>query len=340
MRPAAIAMALTGAVAVAAGLAIGTNPTCAFADGSSASGACMFSDEFNGAALDPAVWLAEDEWLGPLLDGAPTGCVTSSNVSVSGGTLKMTMTNHSRSSCPQTWTANAYYAAHFAAGWPTGQPTLFDTSVVDAKTFKFKYGRIAIRMKMPGGTGPTADVSLWGENCQSGGAGHQLLLGLFNNVGSCMWPQPGSREFDIPNFTHSNLDGKQIIFALHTDNVSAAPSLRNFNKGDVSIPYYGAEWAPAASGDTPFLSSVDYGDPTAAFHVYETDWRPGQWSVFIDGQLFGTNTGAWVPTDNMFPMFWNVDQTTTSSVGLPTTMEIDYVRVWCPPGVPCVWSGA
>lgn len=335
---------IAGASFAAATSGHGVNPQCRFADGTVVDGTCMMVDEFTGSTLDTAKWLAEDDMISALLEhAAPFGCVAAANVSVSGGNLHLLFTSNSRASCPQTWTANAYYNAHFAASFPSPTATSFDGAIVDAKTFKMKYGHIAIRMQMPGGTGPTADVSLWGENCQGGGAGHQLMLGLFNNVAPCFWPQPGAREFDIPNFTHSNFDGRQVIASLHVDNVGGAPFLRNFSVGGVDIPYYGADWAPSNNptpGYTAFLSSKDNGDPTAAFHVYETDWRPGQWSFYIDGVLFAQNNGAWVPAENMFPMFWNVDQASPSSVGLPVDMQIDYFRAWCPPTVPCVWSGA
>lgn len=339
-----IAFVLLGGLvagSVGAGVKLADNPTCTFSDGTTVDGQCMFSDEFTGSTLDSTKWIAEDDLISALLEhGAPFGCVASSNVSVTGGNLALAFTSNSRASCPATWSPNAYYNTHFAASFPAPTATSFDGAIVDAKTFKMKYGRISVRMKMPGGTGPTADVSLWGENCQSGGAGHQLMLGLFNNSGSCLWPQPGAREFDIPNYTHSNFDGKQIISGLHTDNNNGAPFLRNFSVGDVTIPYYGADWAPANTpvGNTHYLCDGITTDPTAAFHTFDTDWRPGQWSFFIDGQLCATNIGAWIPAENMFPMIWNVDQVAPSATGLPVSLLVDYVHIWCPPGVPCVWS--
>jgi hypothetical protein len=42
----------------------------------------------------------------------------------------------------------------------------------------------------------------------------------------------------------------------------------------------------------------------------------------------------------MFVMFWNATTVAVTPGDLPSVMLVDYIRITCPPGVPCEWSGA
>jgi hypothetical protein len=309
---------------------------CLFADGSSVPGRCMFLEEFDGSTLNADRWLPENDMVSALLEhAAPWGCVRQENVSVSGGTLRLAMTNNVRAECPQSWTTNAAYDAITAGNFPAPTGTSFDTAAVSMRAFHFTYGRYLVRAQLAGGTSPWSGILMWGQPCQAAGAMNGLMEGIFTQTGPCNWPtQP---EWNGPSYVHSLIDGKQAIFTSHRAAGQGAPFLRNY----YGIPYYGQENAPAGPGILPeyqfFITSVDFGDLSLGFHVYELDWRPGSYSFLIDGQLCARAVERWVPRIPMFMQLWNVDSA-PAAVGLPQTMQVDYVRVVCPPGVPCSWS--
>lgn len=322
---------------VGATLEFGKNPRCTFRDGSSVAGRCLFIEEFD--SLNSSVWLKEADLVSALLEhAAPWGCVRPENVAVVGGNLELTMSDNVRVACPQTWTPTAFYNTNILpAGFITPAPTAYDTAAISMKTFKFKYGHVFVRARMPSQISPWGAILLWGEDCQAGGAMSSLMNGIFNHTGTCNWPAPGSGEFDMPSYVwNSGVGHNQAIDAVHVGPAFAAPFLRNYAIGGLSVPYYGAEYAPTVTvaGYQKFVTDLPLGDLSAAFHIYELVWLPGQFTFLVDGQIAGRTTAAWVPSEFAFMQLWNVDNSAAAS-GLPQKMLVDWVRITCDPGVPC-----
>lgn len=322
---------------------------CVFPDGSVRQGACMFDEEFSSTSTlvattstPTANWVAEDNFYGNLqaLAGGEPGCVASANATVSGGFLNLAFTAHSQSSCPVvTWnctgppyTTTACNGSSCATTYPCGHASTYDTSEVSA-TWKYKGGYAEWRAKMPGGTGPGGDITFWGSNCMSPkGFVDAFYNGpLFTSgTGPCNWPQPGSQEMDVANYSHANgvLDVTVYISDL------TAPSIGNF----FGIPYRGWRAAtPTTSGFQQFIGNPTISDPSSNFHVYATDWRPptvaqpiGYVAHLIDGQVVWQLYGPAVPKDFQSPAIWNADTVTVSLGTLPQTGQLDYFRLTCP----------
>jgi beta-glucanase (GH16 family) len=285
----------------------------------------MFVDEFSGSELSSA-WRAIDDWPGPMLEVTPeSGCMRHENVSVSGGSLHLTMTANNRASCPQTWTVTPYYTDNYGASYTPGATT-YDTAVIDQPSFRMKYGHVSMRIKHPGGTGPAGDVTLWGIDCQKpiGVIGAFLDLFTLATGRSCNFPVRGSSEIDITQYCAAR---PTILLntSVYVDNSIGSPPQVSTWYG---IPYYGA-----------VTLQIPGADPATTWHTYDLDWRPGVWRAEVDGVKINEAVASWVPAEPMFFMLWNVDMATVNLGTLPQTMYVDYVRVWCPPGVPCEWSG-
>ena len=339
LAPILISLGVAGAIATGAAIQINQHPTVTLPNGLIVPGRILFAENFDGTSLDTTKWTVEDDLVSALLEhGSPFGCVRHENVSVSGGQLHLTMSSNVRANCPQTWSVNAYYTANFAASFPSPSGSSFDTASISMKKFHARFGHIFVSAKFSGGTSPWSAILLWGSDCQPGGAMHNLMAGIFTQAGTaCNWPAPGSNEFDIPSYVHSDSSGTdQIIAALHLGPGNGAPFLRNFG----TIPYYGSEFAPHldVAGYQPYVTTTIPADPSTGFHLYELIWGPNYYEWRVDGQIGGQNPAAWVTTDHMFMQLWNVDNSGTVA-GLPQTMDVDWVYWICQPGTPCDSSG-
>jgi len=327
---------------VIAGMRSGTDDdTCTFADGTVVPGQCIFADEFSGSSLDDTVWLAADDWSGPLQNVTPDiSCFRHENVTVGSGVLKLRMSINARGSCAQTWSTTAYYVSNYEPSWTPGA-TSYDVAVINTKTFRFKYGHVQMRIKLPPGRGPGGDVSLWGVGCQRSGGVVGALSDLFtfaDGQRACDWPNIGNAEMDIIQSSRSG-STTTINTSIYTASSPGSPTLiDNF----FGINYYGARYAqPATAGFSTWLSGVTVANPTTTFHLYDLDWNPRSWNVYVDGVLVASETPSgttWIPSGSMFPMIWNAATVAVTDADLPSDMEVDYFRVWCPPGYGCTWS--
>jgi len=67
------------------------------------------------------------------------------------------------------------------------------------------------------------------------------------------------------------------------------------------------------------------------WHTYAVDWRPGSLTFFLDGHAIGSITQD-VPAEPFYMILnlavGNWSDTADSSTPSPSTMEIDWVRVW------------
>jgi beta-glucanase (GH16 family) len=252
------------------------------------------------------------------------------------------MSANARGSCPQTWSATSYYTSNYGASWPPGQATSYDVCVVSQPSFRFKYGRVQMRITLPPGRGPGGDVSLWGIGCQR-------PAGIINALGDLFQYPAGQRACDWPNIGHAEMDIIQssrtgattvINTSVYTASSPGSPSLVDTFFG---INYYGARWAQPATGGFTTWMGPTISNPTSSYHVYELLWTPTRWSVYVDGNIQALeNPGGttWIPSALMFVMFWNATTVAVTPGDLPSVMLVDYIRITCPPGVPCEWSGA
>ena len=335
----AIALFAGGVVCAGAVMRMGGSSTCTYPDGDVVAGRCMFDDEFD--ALNTDVWVASDDWSGPLQNVIPdVGCFRHENVTVSGGSVNLTASVNARASCPQTWDVTPYYTAHFGSSWTPGA-TRYDVAELSMKTFRFRYGLVQMRMIFPPGRGPGGDVTLWGTNCQSLTGAITAVNDLYTKAEGdriCHWPYADSREMDIMQSSRTG-DTTTINTSVYTDNSVGSPHLVDTFFG---VPYYGDRYIqPSVGGFKNFLGSYTVASPTLTYHVYELDWRPGSWTVSVDGSIVAKEvqgTPAWVPDEAMFIMIWNAMTVAVTDADLPSIMLVDYLRITCPSGVPCEWS--
>lgn len=334
---------LAAAVGTAVRVSNGGPPRCTFADGTYVDGACMFIDEFD--SFNTQVWKAANDWSGPLQAVIPdVGCFREENVTVSGNALRLAMTVNARSSCPTSWSSTSYYTTHeytpgttYATSWPLGAATSYDVAAVDMRDFRMKYGRVQMRITLPPGRGPGGDVTLWGIACQQARGSVGALSDLFTKDTAdrtCNWPV-NAAEMDIIQSSRSGAT-TTINTSTYTSNAVGSPTLvGNF----FGINYYGARWAqPATAGFTTWLGGT-VTNPTTTYHIYDLLWTPSGWSLTVDGTLQTTESAAWIPSGSMFMMLWNAATVPVTAADLPSTMLVDYIRISCPIGVPCTWSG-
>ena len=154
------------------------------------------------------------------------------------------------------------------------------------------YGRVEVKAKLPKGRGTWP--AIW-------------MLPTDNAYGG--WPNSG--EIDI--MEHVGYDLNNVHFTLHAQ------------------AFYGAN----GKGAGKYLSSV-----TDSFHIYRLDWAPYGIRGYYDNELIfeylnnGTGSATW-PYDKKFHLLlniaiggnWGGAQGVDDTI-FPTTMEIDYIRVY------------
>jgi len=147
------------------------------------SGKPVFTEEFNGTALDMTAWALLDREDGE----GNADYYTPSAASLDGGFLKI-FTKVDRSF----------------------KNTEFSSATAQWRSFNFLYGTIEVRAKFAGGKGSWPAVWLLGHDCQASN------LQTPSNVGTCKWPAPGSDEIDIAEILDSK--PKLVNQQLHSNN--------------------------------------------------------------------------------------------------------------------------
>ncbi len=94
-------------------------------------------------------------------------------------------------------------------------------------------------------------------------------------------------------------------------------------------------WEDANTGSQQYGGNAPLGPDYTGWHTFGCSWMPGQINFYYDGVLVGGIAGA---QDTNSPQFIIIDNT-VSAVGnfggtnvFPTTMLVDWVRVWSTPG--------
>lgn len=273
-----------------------------------ASWQLVWSDEFEGEALDSARWnLLEDCWGG---GNNEQQCYTArrENITLENGVLVITarQENFTGNAWPAQWAAtqpdpDAQVTRPFTSGKLTTQGKAAWT-----------YGRFEMRARLPQGQGTWPAFWMMPEDAAYGG-----------------WPLSG--EIDIMEAVNlgvacptCELGGENSV--LGTLHFGALPPGNVYRNRETSFP-------GASDGN---------------FHTYGVIWEQGRFTWTIDGVAFGTMVASewWTqassapsaPFDRPFHLILNLaiggnwPESTAlggvSTASFPKQMEIDWVRVW------------
>lgn len=164
--------------------------------------------------------------------------------------------------------------------------------------FKFKYGRIEFRAKLPSGVGTWPALWMLGSNIDENGA-------FWDNQGLGTTPWPACGEIDIMEHWGSNQNYVQS--AIHTPSSYGAT---------VNL---GGQIIPTASND---------------FHVYALEWSPEKLVFSVDSVVHYTynpavkNSSNWPFDADQYLLLNIAIQQNISASFLQSTLEIDYVRIY------------
>ena len=180
---------------------------------------------------------------------------------------------------------------------PFGKNAFTSARLVSKNRFDFTYGRVEVRAKIPYGIGTWP--AIW-------------MLPSEQSYGNAYWPDNG--EIDImehvgfdPNVVHGNIHTKAFNHSIGT------------NKGNrIVVENAGNE-----------------------FHTYACNWSKDEISIEVDGNVFfrfeKKKEYTWEewPFDQPFHIILNIavggnwgGQKGVDNTAFPSTMEIDYVRVF------------
>lgn len=268
----------------------------------------VWSDEFDGAALDNARWnTLEDCWGG---GNNERQCYTarSDNIALENGVLVITAREES-------FTGNAW-PAQWAASQPdpAAQVTRQFTSgkLTTQGKAAWTYGRFEMRARLPQGQGTWPAFWMMPEEASYGAwplSGEIDIMEAVNLGVICQTCEPGGEN--------------SVLGTLHFGALPPGNIYRN--------------------RETSFPGALDDG-----FHVYGVIWEQGRFTWTIDGVAFGTmvasewwtqaSNAANAPFDRPFHLILNLaiggnwpEGTANNGVsteGFPRKMEIDWVRVW------------
>ncbi|NBQ65711.1 MAG: glycoside hydrolase family 16 protein, partial [Verrucomicrobia bacterium] len=172
--------------------------------------------------------------------------------------------------------------------------------------FRFKYGLIEVRAKLPPLLGSWPAIWMMGDNIDTLG-----------------WPRCG--EIDIMEM--GRVTGwNSILGTIHWNAPGSPPA-----------PDY---WQASVGSDNS-NSNLSVGDSTTAFHVYRIEWTPSQIRWFVDGTNFytqdiasitGSPNNPFVSHDFHFllnnAMGGTMGGTVDTSGSASTRYEVDYIRVY------------
>ncbi len=268
----------------------------------------VWSDEFDGTAIDPARWNAiEDCWGG---GNNERQCYTArpENIVLEGGVLALV----------------AREEEYTGAAWPAHiAPTRPDPNEQATKPFtsarlttrghaSWTYGRFEMRARLPQGQGVWPAFWMMPEDDAYGG-----------------WPLSG--EIDIMEAVNLGVvcneceagGENSVLGTLHFGDL---PPANVFRSREISLP-----------------AVLD-----GQFHTYGVIWEQGRFTWSVDGQPFGTmQASEWwtaassdpqAPFDRRFHIIVNLavggnwpESTALGGVstdGFPKRLEVDWVRVW------------
>ena len=287
----------------------------------------MWTDEFDGAALDTSKW-SYDIGYGPNPYARGWGnselqwySDSPENISVSGGSLNITLKKHA-DGIPTS-------IAYTAPGVTDPNPSYTSARIHTQDKVAFKYGIVTARMKLPKGNGVWPAFWMLGNK----------YMGYYETRPAGVEPWPVCGEIDImemPGKTPNVITGALHFGGKWPDNHFLGGS----DAKDLGTPYT--------------LPSGAFDD---GFHTFSVKWEEGSVKWYVDDQLFQviaaensvldwyshdmdseTKLLAPAPFNKEFFILLNLalagdgtafpagvpDATTV----FPQTMEVDYIRVY------------
>jgi beta-glucanase (GH16 family) len=261
----------------------------------------VWADEFNGSALDKSKWSYAEDCGGGGNNERQCYTASPTNVSVRDGVLRITALRQATTGLANPWSnSKATRTLDYSSG-----------KLVTKGKASWRYGRVEVRARVPGGQGVWPAIWMMPEKGAYGG-----------------WPRSG--EIDIletinlgaPCETCTGGRENRIFGTIHFGEDSGA-----------GHRHHGGHVAPTPTTD--------------GFHVYAVEWSPGEIVWLVDGQrYFRAGPEDWKPAsgeagaapfDQPFHLILNLafggawpegaNAKGVDDAALPAVMEVDWVRV-------------
>ena len=261
----------------------------------------VWADEFNGSTLDLSKWSYAEDCGGG--GNNERQCYTASpdNVSVRGGVLRLTALRQATTGIADPWSGSkATRTLDYSSG-----------KLVTSGKASWRYGRVEVRARVPGGQGVWPAIWMMPEKSVYGGWPRSGEIDILEtiNLGAPCETCAGGRENRIFGTIHFGEDG------------------------GVGHRHHGGQITPTPSAD--------------GFHVYAVEWSPGEIAWLVDGQrYFRAGPEDWKPAngaagpapfDQSFHLILNLafggawpegaNAKGVDDAALPAVMEVDWVRV-------------
>lgn len=261
----------------------------------------VWADEFNGSALDLSKWSYAEDCGGGGNNERQCYTASSANVSMGGGVLRLTALRQATTGLADPWSGSK---ATRALAYSSGK-------LVTKGKASWRYGRVEVRARVPGGQGVWPAIWMMPEKGAYGGWPRSGEIDILEtiNLGAPCETCAGGRENRIFGTIHFGEDGG----AGHRQ------------RGGHVVP------TPSADG----------------FHVYAVEWSSGEIVWLVDGQrYFRGGSEDWKPAngearpapfDQPFHLILNLafggawpegaNAKGVDDAALPAVMEVDWVRV-------------
>ena len=274
-----------------------------------------FEDNFDGTTLNTTKWSKGMRWAG-IINNELQGYVPE-NVSVSAGAARFL--TEKRTVVNKDWANYAYGNANYASG-----------VIQTYNKFAQTYGYFEARMKMAAGAGTWPAFWLLPDRQTPVNDVYFRTV-----VGSTVWypsnnttaPCPMGNEIDVTEFFSSWQDPVSGLFKSHSGYFWGYAEDGSQSWGNYALANNGQGSA-----------HYQYPNATTEFHTYGVYWAPGVLQFYVDGRKVLTRNAP--ATVGVCPHYmilntalhtnvWTKTITTAEiDAGLPSTTEIDYVRVW------------
>ncbi len=261
----------------------------------------VWADEFNGPTLDLSKWSYAEDCGGGGNNERQCYTASPANVSVRGGVLRLIALRQATTGLADPWSGSkATRTLDYSSG-----------KLVTTGKASWRYGRVEVRARVPGGQGVWPAIWMMPEKSVYGGWPRSGEIDILEtiNLGAACETCAGGRENRIFGTIHFGEDG------------------------GTGHRHYGGNIVPTPTAD--------------GFHVYAVEWSPGEIVWFVDGQRFSragpedwkpaNGAAGPAPFDQPFHLILNLafggawpegaNAKGVDDAALPAVMEVDWVRV-------------